>query len=50
MKGTVPPSITMRDVYSAMWPFVVLQLIGLGLCLAFPALSLWLPKLAGMLD
>ncbi len=50
MKGTVPPGITMGDVYRSMWPFVFLQLIGLALCFAFPALSLWLPKWAGMLD
>jgi tripartite ATP-independent transporter DctM subunit len=50
MKGTVPPGITMSDVYKAMWPFVIIQLIGLALCIAFPALSLWLPKVTGMLD
>ena len=50
MKGTVPPGITMADVYKAMWPFVILQLIGLALVIGFPALSLWLPGWAGLLD
>jgi tripartite ATP-independent transporter DctM subunit len=50
MKGTVPPNITMSDVYRGMTPFVILQLIGLGICVAFPELSLWLPRLAGFLD
>ena len=31
MKGTVPPGITMSDIYKGMYPFVVLQVVGLGL-------------------
>jgi tripartite ATP-independent transporter DctM subunit len=50
MKGTVPPGITMTDVYRGMTPFVFLQLIGLGLCVAFPELALWLPRISGFLD
>ncbi|MEM7189607.1 MAG: TRAP transporter large permease subunit [Pseudomonadota bacterium] len=43
MKGVAPASIKMQDIYRGVAPFVVLQLIGLGLVLAFPALALWLP-------
>ena len=50
MKGTVPPECSMTDVYRGMYPFLILQVIGLFLCLFFPSLSLWLPKIAGMLD
>jgi tripartite ATP-independent transporter DctM subunit len=50
MKGTVPPSVTMTDIYRGMYPFVALQLAGLALCILFPWLSLWLPKVAGLLD
>lgn len=50
MKGTVPPDCSMTDVYRGMYPFLILQVIGLGLCLAFPGLSLWLPQVAGLLD
>jgi tripartite ATP-independent transporter DctM subunit len=50
MKGTVPPGISMTDVYRGMYPFLILQVIGLFLCLYFPGLSLWLPKVAGLLD
>jgi tripartite ATP-independent transporter DctM subunit len=50
MKGTVPPGISMSDIYRGMTPFVLLQLVGLILCVAFPGLSLWLPKIAGFLD
>ena len=50
MKGTAPPGVTMTDVYRAMYPFVMLQLIGLVLCIYFPSIVLWLPHLAGLLD
>ena len=50
MKGTAPPGVTMGDVYKGMYPFVVLQVLGLLLCIYFPSIVLWLPKLAGFLD
>jgi len=50
MKGTAPPGVTMTDVYRGMYPFVALQVIGLGLCIYFPEIVLWLPRLAGFLD
>jgi tripartite ATP-independent transporter DctM subunit len=50
MKGTAPPGVTMSDVYRAMYPFVALQVVGLLLCIYFPGISLWLPRLAGFLD
>jgi len=49
MKGTVPPSITMAHIYRGIIPFVVLQLIGLSIILAFPQVALWLPRWAGFL-
>jgi TRAP-type mannitol/chloroaromatic compound transport system permease large subunit len=33
-----------------MYPFVALQLIGLLLCIWYPSIVLWLPKIAGLLD
>jgi tripartite ATP-independent transporter DctM subunit len=50
MKGTVPPGVTMTDVFRAMYPFVGLQVLGLLLCIYFPGISLWLPRLAGFID
>jgi tripartite ATP-independent transporter DctM subunit len=50
MKGTVPPDCSMTDVYRGMYPFLILQATGLLLCLYFPQLSLWLPRVAGLLD
>jgi tripartite ATP-independent transporter DctM subunit len=50
MKGTVPPGVKMSDVFAAMYPFVALQVLGLMLCIYFPSISLWLPRLAGFLE
>ena len=50
MKGTVPPGVTMGDVYRGMYPFIAIQLIGLLLCIAFPQIVLWLPRVTGLLD
>ena len=50
MKGTAPPGVTMSDVFRAMYPFVALQVVGLGLCIYFPSISLRLPRLAGFLE
>jgi tripartite ATP-independent transporter DctM subunit len=50
MKGTVPPDVSMTDVYRAMYPFVGLQVVGLLLCVMFPEIVLWLPRIAGLLE
>ena len=50
MKGTAPPGVTMGDVYKGMYPFVAIQVVGLLLCIAFPGIVLWLPRIAGLLD
>ena len=33
----------MGDIYRGIMPFVILQLIGLALLIAFPEIILWLP-------
>jgi TRAP-type mannitol/chloroaromatic compound transport system permease large subunit len=50
MKGTVPPGVTMAHIYRGIVPFVILQVIGLALTIAFPDLALWLPRAAGFLN
>jgi tripartite ATP-independent transporter DctM subunit len=40
-KGT----LTTADVFRGVMPFVILQLIGLGVCIAFPSAVLFLPNL-----
>ncbi len=43
LKAVTPPEISMGDIYRAVWPFIILQLIGLALIIIFPPIALWLP-------
>jgi tripartite ATP-independent transporter DctM subunit len=43
MKGLAPPEIKIQSIYRGIIPFVIMQLICLGLVLLFPMLALWLP-------
>lgn len=45
MKGVAPSWITLRDIYLAAVPFILLELLVLALLVAFPALATWLPLL-----
>jgi len=44
MRGIAPETITTGQIYRSAIPFVILQIIGLGLIMAFPQLALWLPS------
>ncbi len=44
LKGVAPKGVTMGDIYRAVFPFVILQAIGLALCMIFPEIILWLPS------
>jgi tripartite ATP-independent transporter DctM subunit len=50
MKGTVPPSVTMVDIYKGITPFVVVQLLALAACMIWPELVLRLPREFGFLE
>ena len=45
LRGAAPPElgVTTADIIRGVIPFVILIMIGLGLCVAFPQLILWLP-------
>ncbi len=45
LKGVTPPDITIGDIFHSIWPFMALQIVALGLVMAFPILALWLPSL-----
>ena len=47
LKGVAPPEISMTDLYRSVWPFIIIQLIGLAIIMAFPQTALWLPSLMG---
>jgi tripartite ATP-independent transporter DctM subunit len=42
-KGVAPPEYTMGDIYRGIIPFVIIQMIGLAIMVAFPAIITWLP-------
>ena len=46
LKGVAPPEISIEEIFSAMWPFIGLQIVVLALIVGFPEISLWLPRLA----
>jgi len=45
LRGSAAPElgVTMADIIRGVVPFVILILVGMGLCIAFPQLILWLP-------
>ncbi|WP_415844381.1 TRAP transporter large permease [Stutzerimonas zhaodongensis] len=45
LKGIVPPGITMRDIYWSVIPFVIVNIIGLGIIMVFPEIATYLPNL-----
>ena len=45
LKGVAPKEISLNQIFSALWPFIVLQAIVLLLVLSFPRIALWLPSL-----
>ena len=45
LKGVAPPEISLQDIFAGLWPFIILQIIGLMLVLCLPEIALWLPRL-----
>jgi tripartite ATP-independent transporter DctM subunit len=44
LRGVAPASVSTGQIYRGVAPFVALQLLAIGLLLAFPDLSTWLPR------
>jgi tripartite ATP-independent transporter DctM subunit len=45
MQATVPPEIVLRDIYKAIVPFIIIQIIALFVCILFPSLVTYLPSI-----
>lgn len=45
LKGVAPAGVTMVDIYKSVIPFILLMLLGIVLCAAFPSIILVLPNL-----
>ncbi|MBK1851199.1 MULTISPECIES: TRAP transporter large permease [unclassified Marinobacter] len=43
LKGVVPPNITMKDIYTSVVPFVIIEIIAIGIIMVFPEIATWLP-------
>ncbi|MDB6178200.1 TRAP transporter large permease subunit [Paracoccus sp. Z330] len=46
LKSVAPKDVTLQEIFSAVLPFIGLQLIGLALVIIFPQIALWLPSLS----
>lgn len=47
MKGVAPPDVTMRQIYVAVAPFIILEIGILTALILFPNIVIWLPNLIG---
>ena len=45
LKSVAPPEITMAVIFRSALPFLILQAVGLAVCIIFPEIVLWLPRL-----
>ena len=45
LRGVAPPELRTGQIYAGVAPFIVIQLLALGLLAAWPALVTWLPTL-----
>jgi tripartite ATP-independent transporter DctM subunit len=43
LRGVTPPSVTTAQMYRGVVPFIVMQILLLGLLLVWPSLATWLP-------
>ncbi|MAY86471.1 MAG: TRAP transporter permease DctM/Q [Pseudooceanicola sp.] len=45
LRGVAPADIPMSDIFKSALPFLFLQLVGLVICMVFPQVITWLPRL-----
>ena len=45
LKGVAGRSATLEEIFQGIWPFVVCDIVVLGLLIFFPNICLWLPNL-----
>jgi TRAP-type mannitol/chloroaromatic compound transport system permease large subunit len=48
MKGVAPPDVTMGDIWRAVTPYVIVDMLCIALVLAMPVLATVVPSLMGM--
>jgi tripartite ATP-independent transporter DctM subunit len=45
LRGVAPPEVTTMQIYRGIIPFVLIQILGLGIVAYWPGLATWLPKI-----
>jgi tripartite ATP-independent transporter DctM subunit len=45
LRGVAPPTIPMTRIFKSALPFLAIQLLGLVVCMLYPPIITWLPKL-----
>ena len=45
LRGVAPPSVTTGDIYRGIWPFVLIQVVGLIILWNFPAITTFMPDI-----
>lgn len=45
LKSVAPPDISLVDIFSSVWPFIIMQLLALSLVVLNPGIALWLVNL-----
>jgi len=45
LKAVAPKEVTIGNIYRSIWPFVILQMVGLVLVMFIPQIALWLPSI-----
>lgn len=49
MKGVAPPEVTMSDIWKAVTPYVIIDILCIALLLGFPIIATLVPGLMGMI-
>ncbi|MGA7799372.1 MAG: TRAP transporter large permease subunit [Gammaproteobacteria bacterium] len=44
LRGVCPPEVSMATIFKSSLVFLALQIVGLALCVLFPAIIIWLPN------
>jgi len=44
LRGAAPPEITTGMIYKGVLPYILLQIVGMGLVWFFPQIATWLPS------
>ncbi|MXN64210.1 TRAP transporter large permease subunit [Stappia sp. GBMRC 2046] len=44
LKSVAPKDVTLQEIFTAVLPFIALQIVGLVLVMLFPQIALWLPE------